>query len=74
MSNTKKTPMLLKILFILLFLVSLSFNLALINNLEEKDVSISGDYKYERAYNKLIKVLGVSPEESLGFLEKANED
>ena len=32
----RKTPLLLKILFILLFLVSISFNLALINNLEKK--------------------------------------
>ena len=74
MSNEKKTPLLLKILFILLFLVSISFNLALVNNLEKKDASISDDYKYERAYNKLIKVLGINPDQSQDFLEKANQD
>ena len=74
MSNEKKSSLLLKILFILLFLVSISFNIALINNLEKKDVSISDDYKYKRAYNKLIKVLGINPDQSQDFLEKSNQD
>ena len=69
----QKNTLLLKILFILLFLVSISFNLALINNLEKKDASISDDYKYERAYNKLIKVLELI-QTNLKILEKANQD
>ena len=44
MSNTKKIPMLLKILFILLFLVSISLNIALKNNLAKSNEAINKMY------------------------------
>ena len=69
MSNTKKIPMLLKILFILLFLVSISLNVALKNNLAKSDESIDKMYNYKKAYMKIIDVLGVPPEQSEQLLK-----
>ena len=73
MSNTKKIPMLLKILFILLFLVSISLNVALKNNLAKSDESIDKMYNYKKAYMKIIDVLGVPPEQSEQLLKSVEE-
>ena len=73
MSNTKKIPMLLKILFILLFLVSISFNIALKNNLAKSNESIDKMYNYKKAYIKMIDVLGVPPEQSEQLLKSVEE-
>ena len=73
MSNTKKIPMLLKILFILLFLVSISLNIALKNNLAKSNESINKMYNYKKAYMKIIDVLGVPPEQSEQLLKSVDE-
>jgi hypothetical protein len=73
MSNTKKIPMLLKILFILLFLVSISLNIALKNNLAKSNESINKMYNYKKAYMKIIDVLGVPPEQSEQLLKSVEE-
>tara|TARA_Y100001938_G_C7918738_1_gene343313 strand:+ start:401 stop:628 length:228 start_codon:yes stop_codon:yes gene_type:complete len=73
MSNTKKIPMLLKILFILLFLVSISLNIALKNNLAKSNESVDKMYNYKKAYMKIIDVLGVPPEQSEQLLKSVEE-
>ena len=73
MSNTKKIPMFLKILFILLFLVSISLNIALKNNLAKSNESINKMYNYKKAYMKIIDVLGVPPEQSEQLLKSVEE-
>ena len=65
--------MLLKILFILLFLVSISFNIALKNNLAKSNESIDKMYNYKKAYIKMIDVLGVPPEQSEQLLKSVEE-
>ena len=65
--------MLLKILFILLFLVSISLNVALKNNLAKSDESIDKMYNYKKAYMKIIDVLGVPPEQSEQLLKSVEE-
>ena len=65
--------MLLKILFILLFLVSISLNIALKNNLAKSNESINKMYNYKKAYMKIIDVLGVPPEQSEQLLKSVEE-
>lgn len=65
--------MLLKILFILLFLVSISLNIALKNNLAKSNESVDKMYNYKKAYMKIIDVLGVPPEQSEQLLKSVEE-
>ena len=65
--------MFLKILFILLFLVSISLNIALKNNLAKSNESINKMYNYKKAYMKIIDVLGVPPEQSEQLLKSVEE-
>ena len=73
MSNEKKSSLLLKILFILLFLVSISLNIALKNNLAKSNESVDKMYNYKKAYMKIIDVLGVPPEQSEQLLKSVEE-
>ena len=70
MDDRNKSGVLLKALFIVLFLISLILNFALSRNLSKQDLTIDHLFKYKKAYIKLIGVLGASEEESEAFLEK----
>ncbi len=60
-------------LLVLLFL-SLILNFALFGNLKKQDSTINYLYDYKKGYIKLIKVLGINPEESKKFLEGVKKD
>tara|TARA_Y100001938_G_scaffold141827_1_gene212181 strand:+ start:521 stop:727 length:207 start_codon:yes stop_codon:yes gene_type:complete len=60
-------------LLVLLFL-SLILNFALFGNLKKQDSTINYLYDYKKGYIKLIKVLGINPEESKKFLEGVEKD
>ena len=62
-----------KIIFILLFIVSLALNISLVNNLNAKDSIIKNLNLYKKAYVKMTDLLGVSPEESEAFVTKIEE-
>lgn len=62
-----------KIIFVLLFIISLALNISLVNNLDAKDSIIKNLNLYKKAYIKMTDVLGVSPEESEAFVIRTGE-
>ena len=74
MSDQNKSRKPLKILFFLLFLISLSFNVALHGNLDKQSSMINNLYKYKKAYIKMTQILGISPEQFEALLEETQED
>lgn len=62
-----------KIIFVLLFIISLALNISLLNNLNAKDSTIKNLNLYKKAYIKMTDLLGVSPEQSEAFVVKTGE-
>tara|TARA_Y100001972_G_scaffold95101_1_gene117099 strand:- start:411 stop:623 length:213 start_codon:yes stop_codon:yes gene_type:complete len=59
---------LLKIIFVILFIISLLFNICLLNNLNNQSSYIKHLFSYKKAYIKLVEIIGISAEEAEIFV------
>ena len=59
---------LLKLIFVILFIISLFLNISLLNNLKTQSSYIDHLFNYKKAYIKLIEIIGVGPDEAENFL------
>ena len=59
---------LLKLIFIILFVISLFLNISLLNNLKTQSSYVDDLFNYKKAYIKLIEIIGIGPEEAENFL------
>ena len=59
---------LLKLIFVILFIISLFLNISLLNNLKNQSSYVDHLFSYKKAYIKLVEIIGISAEEAEIFV------
>lgn len=72
MKNSGIGTKILKVLFILALLTSISLNLVQKRAIEHQDLAIEHLSKYKKGYLSVMQILNIEPRDAEIFLEKSN--